>query len=628
MNTPIKSLNYRILTTILPLALLTIIAFSMYNYFSFKQKILADFTATQKQAETEIVNSLMLMDAGYRMLENRLESEMQQYFPMLLSAYKEAGNNPAAMNLLSLKEAMQKNLDIYIIDADAIIRWSTDSKGLGFDFKAFEMGDRLRDVRMGNTMVRERVRTNILNGQLGDWVYMPTPDHRYIIEIGYGSSTELGKIAGDLDPMKVAKQLEKNSEYVDEVKIYDVYGYEFGHSGAKDYKPNSALKEQIAQVIKQGRVVVDHQTRPVIYHYVNLAPLKKSISNPNKILRIQFNKEPVLHYLTSKVHSNIIIVLLFLLSLSAIIILLSRRLTQPLKQLTTTAMLVAHGDLSKRVQISSGNDEISALAVVFNQMLENLSSHESQLEGIVQQRTLELHEQSQALQDAINVKYKIFAIIAHDLKGPISNMASAFDLIQQGELDLDQDMIDGFTKSANNTNNLLNELLSWSLSQQEKLTMNPSTFSLLTPTQAAIQLLMHSAQQKDINIINDIIPEAYVSADFSMVSTAIRNLLNNALKFSHRGGEVILSCSEENNMWCFEVHDNGVGIEPNILANIFTLGKDLAYSLGTQNELGSGLGLLLVKEFIEKSNGKVGVRSEPNVGSTFYFTLPKASISQ
>jgi len=192
MNLQIKTLNSRILSTILPCTLLLIIVFSIYHYFDFKQKVMDDFNAMQRQTESEIVNSLRLMDAGYRMLENRLEFEMLQYLPMLLEAYKHAGNNPDKMNLSALKERMGKDFDIYIIDKNAVIRWSTDHKGLGFDFKAYGMADNMREVRMGNAVAHERVRTNMLNGQLGDWVYIPTPDHHHIIEIGYGGSVELG----------------------------------------------------------------------------------------------------------------------------------------------------------------------------------------------------------------------------------------------------------------------------------------------------------------------------------------------------------------------------------------------------------------------------------------------------
>jgi len=173
----------------------------------------------------------------------------------------------------------------------------------------------------------------------------------------------------------------------------------------------------------------------------------------------------------------------------------------------------------------------------------------------------------------------------------------------------------------NHTRTLLNNLLDWTLLQMDKLSLQPAKISLQKIVSENLQLLS-SAQNKNINFENLIPENALAFADSNTINLVIRNLITNAIKFTNENGQIQLSASDEGNFWKVAVKDNGVGIRKDVLNMLFD--KTSPYSTrGTANEKGTGLGLILCKEFVEKNGGTISVTSEEGKGSTFYFTVPK-----
>jgi signal transduction histidine kinase len=168
---------------------------------------------------------------------------------------------------------------------------------------------------------------------------------------------------------------------------------------------------------------------------------------------------------------------------------------------------------------------------------------------------------------------------------------------------------------------LLLNLMEWSRSQTGRMEFNPEYFDLASSINKIILLYVDIAEQKSITIKNILPYKASVFADIAMISTVLRNLISNAIKFTMPGGKIIVSAMEKQNEIIFSVSDNGVGISKNSIEKLFRI--DQSYSTtGTNKETGTGLGLILCKEFVEKNHGKIWVESEEKKGSTFYFTLP------
>ncbi|KOH43997.1 PAS domain-containing protein [Sunxiuqinia dokdonensis] len=222
-------------------------------------------------------------------------------------------------------------------------------------------------------------------------------------------------------------------------------------------------------------------------------------------------------------------------------------------------------------------------------------------------------------------KDKFFSIIAHDLKSPFNSIIGFTNLLAEQIEEKDYEGIDKYVNiiehSAQNAMDLLLNLLEWSRTQSGRTEFNPEFVDSVGLINEAVDLLNDAAQQKSINIIKEIPHDAPVFADRYMISSVLRNLISNAIKFTHPGGQILISAREENQELQIAVTDNGVGISNESQNKLFRIEESYS-TLGTLNEKGTGLGLILCKEFVEKHKGKIRVESEEGKGSQFLFTIP------
>lgn len=237
----------------------------------------------------------------------------------------------------------------------------------------------------------------------------------------------------------------------------------------------------------------------------------------------------------------------------------------------------------------------------------------------IRRKNLELKETNAA-------KDKLFAIIAHDLRGPTGNLASflrhlydTFNDHSQAEL---KEILLSLYNSAENVSGLLENLLIWARSQLNKIKFSPEELRLTDLIQNSIKGLNQSAENKQIDIEFELNDQIFVLADANMVQTIIRNLFSNAIKFTHRGGSIIIKTDVSNmDNACISIIDNGVGIEKTSLAQIFDINSKI-HTTGTENEQSTGLGLILVKDFVEKNKGIITIDSQIGKGTIATFTLP------
>jgi PAS domain S-box-containing protein len=222
-------------------------------------------------------------------------------------------------------------------------------------------------------------------------------------------------------------------------------------------------------------------------------------------------------------------------------------------------------------------------------------------------------------------KDKFFSIIAHDLKNPFITILGFSELLLSDYNDLSDEekiyYISEMHKSAQISHLLLQNLLQWSRTQTGKIEFNPQKLSLFKSIVHNIDLLNASAQKKQIHLINKVDESVHANADEDMLNTILRNLLTNAIKFTSKDGSITVSSITSSNMIEVSINDTGVGMDDTTKKKLFQL-DDTVSKTGTDNESGTGLGLLLCKEFVEKHGGKIRVESEPGKGSSFIFTLP------
>jgi two-component system sensor histidine kinase/response regulator len=230
------------------------------------------------------------------------------------------------------------------------------------------------------------------------------------------------------------------------------------------------------------------------------------------------------------------------------------------------------------------------------------------------------------LLQAINAeKDKFFSIIAHDLRGPLSAFLGATQIlteeIQNMALDEIKEITVSMKESAFNIYGLLENLLEWSRLKRGMMDFNPVTFNVKQKITASIEVLKETASKKKIKINYSLPEDLTIYADSHMFETIIRNLVSNAIKFTPKSGEISVSATAtpENNVE-IKICDTGIGMNKELINKLFLINEKTSRN-GTEGELSTGLGLLLVKEFIEKHGGKISVDSEVGKGSTFSFTI-------
>jgi len=236
-----------------------------------------------------------------------------------------------------------------------------------------------------------------------------------------------------------------------------------------------------------------------------------------------------------------------------------------------------------------------------------------------------LENYSEELQNINQSKDKFFSIIAHDLKGPFHNLIGASDLlideIQNGSTENVEKLSATILNTSTQTYNLLENLLEWSRSQTGAIEFNPLALYLVDIINEVFELIQYQADAKNIQLVKSLVENPQIYADLNMVTTVIRNLVSNAVKYTHPGGKIIVSAQHANHKTIVSVKDDGVGISTSNLSKLFSIADNIS-TAGTAKEKGTGLGLILCREFIEKHNGKIWAESERRKGSVFYFTLP------
>ena len=242
----------------------------------------------------------------------------------------------------------------------------------------------------------------------------------------------------------------------------------------------------------------------------------------------------------------------------------------------------------------------------------------------IQIQATALAQQTQELVTANQTKDKIFAIIGHDLKSPIASLLGLLNLLASHDVSQEEfiEMAHHIEKNLSQVNFTLNNLLEWAKSQLKGIQTVPQTLQLQDLVVENMNLLAEIARNKDITITPNVAANSFVWADREQINLILRNLLSNAIKFSEKGGTISINAEEkEQKYYEITIRDDGVGMSAERLARLFDVPTT---TYGTKGEKGTGLGLTLCKDFVQKNGGEIWVTSEPHKGSTFYFTLPKA----
>lgn len=239
----------------------------------------------------------------------------------------------------------------------------------------------------------------------------------------------------------------------------------------------------------------------------------------------------------------------------------------------------------------------------------------------------ELTETNRQLKTHIDHQKHTFSILSHDLRSPVSTVGALIsELIYAVDHDEEKsvikEMLEDSSQCIQQLSTLIQDILEWSRMQMDAIRFEPQDFSLLEAVESVISGQAKTAQKKGLTLENEIPADFVIFADINMITTTIRNLISNAIKFTPRGGKIRVWASHEGGNTKVAVEDTGVGMSPQVISQLFKIGEVTSMK-GTEHESGSGLGLSLCMGLVERHNGKIDVKSQLGKGTCISFILPQ-----
>jgi two-component system, NarL family, sensor histidine kinase BarA len=602
-----------ILLTTVPIICMT----SFVDYAGVRQELDKDTTLLQDQTEKSIVLSMDLVDTGLRLFDDTLNHQMREGFSPFLAEYERAGRDPAAMNLSHVKEQLGGTMDLYIISESGVVEHTTYPPDQGLDFSTIPgFYDRITEIRLGDDFAADRVVAELSTGQLRKYAYMPTPDHRYLLELGLAESEFKGSRKALKYKTTVADLISLNPNVM-HLRIFDWQGTQI----TKEAFPDDDLRQSIIRETylnktthEIGNASAGEKTR---YLFIDMADPDYA-SDMSLIAELTYSTTAAkteLADLLARHSINLLIAIacIMLLSVGA-----AHTLTKPIRMLVRDVDAIARGDLDHRICVAGGEEfvrleqSITAMVTTMKETIQKLRESE---EGITRYSHVleeEVRERTIDLQESNRIANLYLDIMTHDINNA-NNAANLYADLLLEELGGKQEEYAskakmGLQKSIETINNVNTirqiqerepHLKEVDLDQVIRKEVVRFTGSPITYTNTGATVLA-----------DDLISEVFV------------NLIGNAAKFGGPEVEVAIRVEEHGDEVCVSVEDTGPGVVDELKGRIFD-----RFARGTHRTFGTGLGLYICRMLVERYGGRIWeedrVPGHPEQGASFKFTLRK-----
>ncbi|MDF1617999.1 diguanylate cyclase domain-containing protein [Petrocella sp. FN5] len=365
-----KSMRSRMMIRLLPMLLLAIIVMAVFSFAIARSRLMSEYDNQVRAVASSTRHVLELIDGGYDMLDQLLETEMAEGIMTFKSLY-EASEKP--VDLKAIKAAMGDTYDLIIIDETTTIIDTTIQPSLNFNFRTFdeELGEKIDALRLENTIAHERIRTNVGTGLINKFTYLSADDHKVLLEIVY-TAPGFENLVSILDPVARMKGISDVYDIVDAIHIYDRYGYEYSHGGDV-YTPTDTSLALVQRALSETSFIepLENGTRHVFY----LEDTKpRPLSHHDRVVAISFNTNSF-----DTTQRTLIMIVIFggVLTLFIFAVILYKEInniTKPIKALAQGAEAVAKGNYTVQLPIT-GTDETAYLTTIFNQMITTVDDH-------------------------------------------------------------------------------------------------------------------------------------------------------------------------------------------------------------------------------------------------------------
>ncbi len=617
---PYMPLKYTLMGSFLLLIIPILIAMSVSNYLIAKHDLGDAYEILQQQTENNVINAIKLVNAGYRVLESFLDKEMQNGFTTFIDAYQLAGRNPEKIDLEDIKGQLNDKMDLYIINADGIVEYTTYTKDFGLDFKKYpETFAFMTEVRKEGTFASGGLTSEARTGIIRKYAYMPTPDRKYLLEFGL-ISNDFADLMGDLDLVKINSRLKKLNPFLNQVRIFGRNGNSLGEP---DYKPptdNLKIIETVYDTKKTEHFQNDNKKQYIRYLFVNLKDERgiNVVSDQSKVVELTYNTRLMDESLerTSSFH--------FLMSAIAIILsilftfIISARITKPIQSIVKSVDIIAEGQLEHKIEAQT-NNELKLLKQSITKMVNSILVYANEIE-----------QQNTKLARLDKLKDDFLSNTSHELRTPINGIIGIADSMIEGATGTLPNKairnLSMITFSGRRLANLVNDILDFSKLKHQNIILQIKPIDIKIVTDVVVFLSQPLIGKKNITLTNKITDTSPIDADENRVQQILHNLVGNAIKFTESGKVEIFSTVIGKNIQII-VNDSGVGIQANKLKNVFNPFEQADGSIAREFG-GTGLGLSITKQLIELHGGEINIESTIDVGTTVSFTLPLSDSKQ
>jgi signal transduction histidine kinase len=591
---------------------------AVLDYQQVEKELIAGEDLLREQTEKSVIQSLTLMDAGLSLFDSTLDHRMQEGFGRVLAGYEQAEGDPGAMDLSRLREDLGGEMDIYVINASGVIEYTTYPPDLGLDFRKIPgFYDRITEIRLGDAFVADRVVAEPAGGMLRKYAYMPSPDHRYLFELGLVCT---GFEADRYDPhyQGLRDDLMRLNPSLLGVRLFDCYGRPINVTESE--MPVGDTVNPVALEVfeaKESRTLANPDSRTIArYLFVDLSDPGHP-SDTSRVVELTYTTAPLGAQLAEMRFGHALIVILASLVACCIAIPVSRRVTRPVREIVDDVNRIAHGDLDHRIRGATGAEftrlekSIGAMVDSLKENIRRLRDSEetsrqysTRLEEQVRSRTAELEESNQAAALFLD-------IMVHDINNAntiaIGYTQVLIDALEGEQQEMAKKMLARFEQSSG-------------------IIANVATLRRVRETEAALvrvdldaviraQVADHPAARYDNR------PVA-VLAD-GLLSDVFVNLIGNAAKFGGPEVGIAIRVEEREDDVVVFVEDDGPGIPDDLKPRLF--GR---LSRGDHRAAGTGLGLYICRMLIERYGGTIRaedrVEGRPEEGTAIRFTLRKA----
>jgi signal transduction histidine kinase len=581
-----------------------------------------NFDLLKNNTEQSIIETLMIIDKGLRVYDEGLDDQMKKSFEPFLEAYNRSGGEPSRIDLEGLREELGEGYNLYIIDENNTIVYSTVVPDLGLNFSYLDEFSRYLDnVREGDTYEGDRVVKGIREQEtIRKYAYYPSPDHKYVLELSYE--------VGDNSPRELLQysrtitELKGMNPYLTSVKLYDIFGYTVGDPE----EPNGELRKFIIDEIikaKKNRIQKDPVNGTFTdYRFVNF--YEEGVGSDTSLaIAFTYDKKLLENNIASAWFSDLLnisglsILLILILSLFCVAI------SRPLKNLVEDADAIATGDLDRQIRVGKGGREFAQLETSISNMVERLKKtinkvreseelikkHNEELEVIVASRTKEALEKS-------NEANFYLDIITHDINN--SNMAALgyAEILLDNSNGQDEELVKILISAIHQNADIIRNIsLMRTTKDDEKTILFPVNLdSVIRHVISLFQLKVFYEGTSLVVLADKLLEEVFI------------NIIGNCKRHAGPDCEVKISVTESDGNVRICISDNGPGIPEDMKEECF---NRYTKNLSGGNANGSGMGLFIVKTLVIKRYGGGvqaldSVEGHPEQGLTICITLKEA----